>query len=543
MHTTTYGSQLKLEDNSSDKPFDLIIVGAGISGVDLAHHVHERLPEWEWMAVDSNTDVGGTWNTFTYPGIRSDSDMATFAFPFKPWPHSGSLGSAADIRNYVREVAQDAGFLDRLLLSTWVQEAEFHTESGLWSVRMQSGPAGEAMAEGGEDGVEKKERVIWTKRIHFAAGYFRHSHGFTASIPGIENFQGTVIHPQRWPKDLDVRSKKVVVIGSGATSITLLPALHNMGAEATMLQRTPTYIAPLLETDWISACSRAVLPDKYSDKVARAIHVRRDMAQYYLCQKYPTLAKGVFHYWARKYLPAEQVKQHFKPPYNPWDQRVCKAPDGDIYQSIANGAQVVTGNIEEVQERGIKLQDGRFIEADVIVTATGLVLQGFGNAQVAVDGQHLPMPDMVSYRGLMLDSLPNFSYTIGYLNQSWTLRADMTSDYMVTLWKQLGEDHYCPVLPDEVDGTKPLLDMDAGYIKRSVHLLPRQGDRDPWRLTQDFLYESKRIKPSDNKRDMVFGRDAIAAAQELKEQAAADAARSTDSAEPAGSEKTSPAAV
>lgn len=270
--------------------------------------------------------------------------------------------------------------------------------------------------------------TLWTKRVHFASGYFRHANGFTADIPGLDNFQGQVIHPQRWPDDIDVRAKNVVVIGSGATAITLIPALHKMGARATMLQRTPTYIAPLLETDMISAVTRTLLPHKCADKTARHIHIARDMAQYHACQTLPTVARGLFWMWNRRYLTKEQVKNHFRPPYNPWDQRVCKAPDGDVFRAIADGATVVTGKIAEVQEHGVLLQDGRFIDADILVTATGLILQAFGQAEIAVDGSVIPMDKLVSYRGLMMNAVPNFSYTIGYLNQSWTLRADHTED-------------------------------------------------------------------------------------------------------------------
>lgn len=533
-HTTapsTTGFTSRIRPSSPESPLDLVIVGAGISGVDLAHHVHNNFPDWEWIAVDSNTDISGTWNTFRYPGIRSDSDMATFAFPFKPWPHPGTLGSGSDIREYVREVAREAGMLDRLQLSTWVQRANFHTDTGLWSLHVFTSTDGADMSEGGRDGVVTKEETIWTRRVHFAAGYYRHISGFQAKIAGLENFSGHVIHPQSWPEDLDVRAKKIVVIGSGATAVTLTPALHSMGADVTMLQRTPTYIAPLMETDMISTVCRAILPNKHANRVARNIHIGRDMAQYHMCQTFPKLARGAFWLMNRRFVSRKMIRDNFTPPYNPWDQRVCKAPDGDIFRAINDGAKVVTGHIEHVQERGIQLQDGRFIDADIIVTATGLKLQAFGGAEIAVDGRSLTMDELVSYRGLMMHGVPNFSYTVGYLNQSWTLRADMTSRYMVTLWKQLEaarqahqrgqasadnvSNLYSPVLPEGAVRNRPLLDMESGYIQRAINDLPKQGDKDPWHMKQDYIYESRRLLHSDNNLDMVYGHQALDVAKAL----------------------------
>ncbi|WP_185770551.1 flavin-containing monooxygenase [Corynebacterium anserum] len=514
---------------------DLVIVGAGVSGVDLAHHVSKRFPQWDWIAVDSNSDVGGTWNTFTYPGIRSDSDMATFSFPFKKWPHSGTLGSGSNIKEYVRDVAQEVGLLDRLQLSTWVERANFHTDSGLWELTVKRGAKGSDMSEGGEGGVEGKESgtppsaetdTIWTKRVHFAAGYYKHSEGFTANIPGLENFGGTVVHPQRWPEGLDVRGKKIVIIGSGATAVTLLPSLHNMGADTTMLQRTPTYIAPLPEVDSISAAYGAILPEKIAVKAARTTHIWRDMIQYWLCQGVPTVAKGAFWAMNRRFISAKEIKQNFTPPYNPWDQRVCKAPGGDIFKAINDGAKVVTARIKQVEAEGVRLDDGRLLECDILITATGLKLQTFGNAELAIDGVSMNIPSLVSYRGLMLNALPNFSYTIGYFNQSWTLRADMVSRYVVELWKDMEKRNQrfaTPLLPQGVKAELPLLEMSSGYIQRSVDELPRQGESDPWRIKHDYVYESRRLLSSDRDHDMAFDSDAIAAAKNLAQQGQATA--------------------
>lgn len=512
------------------EPLDLLIVGAGLSAVDMAHHVHKNFPNWNWAVVDSNSDIGGTWNTFTYPGIRSDSDMATFALPFKRWPHKGTLGSGAQIKEYTREAAEECGMLDRLELSTWVQRINFHTEKGLWEVTALQAPKGTDNSEGraamdgaDHDGVEQKieTKTYWAKWVHLAAGYYRHSSGFTPTITGIDDFQGTVIHPQRWPDNLDVSGKRVVVVGSGATAVTLMPALHEMGARATMLQRTPTYIAPLPNDDRISkvvGLGFNMEPGKRGHTIARNLHIFRDMFQYHFCQTFPWVARKYFWAMNRQYISGAEIKKNFTPPYNPWDQRVCKSPDGDFFRALKDGASVVTGAISTVTADGIDLIDGRHIPADIIVTATGLQLQPFGNLTFAVDGQDIPTKSLVAYRSMLGNRLPNVSYTIGYLNQSWTLRADMTSRYLVKLWQDMrarGDRWAAPVLPEGVAADRPMLEMGSGYIQRSIDELPRQGAADPWRMEHDYIKERRTYLSQDNTKDMVFGQDALDAAAVL----------------------------
>ncbi|WP_408925018.1 flavin-containing monooxygenase [Corynebacterium sp. YSMAA1_1_F7] len=511
-----------LAATTPEHPLDLLIVGAGLSGIDIAHHVAKNFPHWNWAAVDSNYDVGGTWATFQYPGIRSDSDMATFSLPFKKWPHKGTLGSGKQIRDYCHEAAEEIGMLDRLQLSTWVQAADFHTDCGLWEVAMRVGRPGHANSEGTDPAsLEQPTITTWTRRLHFATGYYRHSEGFTADIEGVHTFAGTALHPQQWPRDLDVRGKKVTVIGSGATAITLVPALHGMGAEVTMLQRTPTYIAPLPETDTISTLVGLALstePGTFGHRLARSLHIGRDMAQYHLCQTFPAIAKLVFRGWNRMYLPADEIRRNFTPPYGPWDQRVCKSPGGDFFKAVRDGARVVTDHISHVDAGGVHLRSGGYIESDVLVIATGLQLLAFGDAHFSVDGTPVPTESLVAYRAMMANRLPNFSYTIGYLNQSWTLRADMTSRYLVQLWKDMdtrGEQWACPVLPDGEAADRPLLEMSSGYIQRSIGSLPRQGAGDPWRMEQDYIKERRTYTGADNTHDMAFGAEALEAAAPL----------------------------
>ena len=492
MDTTSTGASPAA--GTLEHPLDLLIVGSGIAGIDLAHHVSEAFPQWQWEIHDVQSDVGGTWHTFRYPGIRSDSDMATFGFPFRPWPHSTTLGQGPEIKEYIRDTARECGALDRLHLRSWIGEAEWHSEHGLYEVTAFST---DENAPGGQS-----ERTIWARRLHFGAGYFDHDNGFRPTFPGEEKFRGTVIHPQQWPEDLDCRGKNVVVIGSGATAVTLVPALEQLGANVTMLQRTPTYIGPLPEADMISAIWKRLLPGELAHKVARFNHGARDMAQYVIAQRTPWLFKTALRLMQRRYLPASVLDEHFSPDYRPWDQRVCKAPNGDIFTSIKNGAQVVTDHIDTFTENGIRVRSGEEIPADIIVSATGLALQFFGNCQFSIDGQRIDGTALTSYRGVMLGGVPNFSFTIGYVNASWTLRADMVSKYMVKLWKR-GHSQYAPITP-RTSGTRPLLELDAGYVKRGAHLLPRQGDSNPWRYVQNYLVEIPSFTFGDQERNMVF---------------------------------------
>ncbi|HIW95421.1 MAG TPA: NAD(P)/FAD-dependent oxidoreductase [Candidatus Corynebacterium gallistercoris] len=514
---------------SQGSPLDLLIVGAGLSGIDLAHYVNKHFPHWNWAAVDSNSDVGGTWNTFTYPGIRSDSDMATFSLPFKKWPHKATLGSGKQIKEYAREAAEESGMLSRLQLSTWVKSVNFHSDKGLWEITTLVAPEGTENSEGmARGGVATKEETIWTKRVHFAAGYYRHSEGYSAPIPELKNFRGQLIHPQRWPEGLDVTGKNVVIIGSGATAITLLPALHNLGANTTMLQRTPTYIAPLPEADLISATVGKVLPmepGKAGHKLARGMHIARDMFQYHFCQTLPGVAKKYFWAMNRRFVSAEEIRENFTPPYGPWDQRVCKSPGGDFFKAMRDGARVVTGRIQGVEADGLQvaLASGgeATLEADVVVLATGLQLQTFGAATFLVDGTEVPMTSMVAYRSMMGNRLPNLSFTIGYLNQSWTLRADMTSRYLVQLWEQMetrGDEWVAPVMPADVVADQPMLDMSSGYIQRAVESLPRQAAVDPWRMEHDYIKERRTymdVRGRIDTTDLVFGAAAVEAVTPL----------------------------
>lgn len=507
-------------------PLDLLIVGAGIGGIDMGHHVVTNFPDWNWEIVDSNTDLGGTWTTFTYPGIRSDSDMATFSLPWKPWKGKTTLGDGADIREYLRDAAREDGFLDRIRLNTWVKSVNFDTASGLWEVTTvhahDHGPDDRADAPA-ENLVET---VVRARRIHLACGYYNHRDGHLPHYPGQEDFTGnggTHIHAQAWkPEEQgDVTGKKIIIIGSGATAVTLLPALAKAGAHVTMLQRTPTWIAALPDRDNISAVWTRLIPKKsLAHKVARANHIIRDMTQWYLARRTPFIVRGALHRVQRLWLTPEQIKRDFTPPYNPWDQRVCKAPNGDIFRAIKNGtADVVTATIDRFVPEGVRLSDGRVLEADTVISATGLQLQMFGGASASVDGVEIDLSQQVAYRGVLLSGLPNVSFTVGYLNQSWTTRADLTARYVVRLWRHMadrGLSLAAPVTPGPEVTRRELLEFDAGYIKRGQHLTPRQGDRSPWLYRQDYLAEWPELSRGDVTEEMVFDGDATVVASRLE---------------------------
>ncbi|MGO3363310.1 MAG: flavin-containing monooxygenase [Corynebacterium sp.] len=484
---------------TAENPLDLLIVGAGLSGIDLAHHVAHEFPDWDWEIHDANSDLGGTWHTFTYPGIRSDSDMATYGFPFAPWPHEGTLGQGPDIKEYIRDVAARCGALDRLRTESWIRDSNWLTDKKMY--------AATAVTNEGE-------RTVHARRVHYASGYYAHGRGHRPDFPGEQDFRGTIIHPQEWPADpgdMDCAGRRITVIGSGATAVTLVPALEREGAYVTMLQRSPTYVAPLPEADKISGFWNRVLPSGAAYPVARLNHAVRDMVQQLIGQRAPRLFSLALRRMQRRYLDDGEIGKHFTPRHKPWEKRVCKAPNGDLFSSLGRNAAIVTDTIDRFTTDGIRVGSGDVIPADIIVTATGMDLLVFGGGTLSIDGHALPVSEQVLYRGMMLAGLPNFSFTVGYINGSWTLRSDLVSRYMVKLWKS-GEEFYCPAPPPE-PADRPLFDFAAAYLRRGADEFPAQGYTSPWLYTQNYLKELLEFTFGDQRQSMTFGDRSLALAE------------------------------
>jgi monooxygenase len=465
---------------------DVLIVGAGISGIGAAYYLQTEQPDKTFAILEARGATGGTWDLFRYPGIRSDSDLHTFSFEFKPWEDDKAIAGAPAILAYLRETAAENAIDDKIRLHHKVLSAAWSTEDARWLVETERTDTGE-------------RRTMSCGWLFCAGGYYRYDQGFTPEFAGRERFGGQIVHPQHWPEDLDYSGKRVVVIGSGATAVTLIPAMAGTAAHVTMLQRSPTYVMPLPSEDAIANGLRALLGAKLAYAITRRKNVLQQRAIYRLCKRYPRTAKRVIRYLNARLLPkGYPVDEHFKPAYNPWDQRLCVVPDGDLFKAISAGhASVVTDRIDTFTERGIKLASGAELEADIIVTATGLNLQAFGGVTLTVDGVDVNVADRVAFKGLMLDGVPNFAFTFGYTNSSWTLKVGLVGDHFTRLLAHMdANDHQIcyPQISDPHMETLPLLGIGAGYVKRSIDQFPRQGDDGPWRMTMDYKTDVKMLR-------------------------------------------------
>jgi monooxygenase len=478
---------------------DVLIVGAGLSGIGAAWHLQERCPSRGYAIFEAREDLGGTWDLFRYPGIRSDSDMHTLGYRFKPWTEQKSIADGPSILAYVRETARENGIEERIRYRHRVVSAEWSSERARWTVeavRAGEGDAGDA-GDGADGGDAERVRVtcdfLWA-----CSGYYRYDEGFTPRFEGEERFAGPVVHPQRWPEDLDYAGKRVVVIGSGATAVTLVPAMAKEAAHVTMLQRSPTYIASLPAEDRIAAALRRRLPERAAYAAVRWKNVLIQTLFYQLSRRRPELVKRLIRKGVQRALPPGfDVDRHFKPRYNPWDQRMCLVPDGDLFRALSDGsASIVTDTIESFTEGGIALASGEELEADAIVTATGLNLLFLGGMELSVDGAPVDVPSTMAYKGLMLSGVPNMAFTVGYTNASWTLKADLTSEYVCRLLNHMSAHGYRRCVPEVGPGVheQPLLDFNSGYVLRSLDRFPRQGSREPWKLRQNYLLDIRTIR-------------------------------------------------
>ena len=472
---------------------DILIVGAGISGLGGAVHLKDRCPDSTFAILEGRPDIGGTWDLFRYPGVRSDSDMHTLGFRFKPWKHEKSIADGPVILDYLRETVAENELAGHIRFGHQVADAQWSSIDARWTVT----------ATRTDPTTGTTESVVLTCGFLFmCSGYYSYRDGYTPEFPGRECFGGTIIHPQKWPEDLDYAGKRVVVIGSGATAMTLVPAMADDAEHVTMVQRSPTYVVSRPAHDVIANRLRRFLPSKLAYAIVRKKNVVRQGLVYRKTRADPDKVKNLLLSGVRAGLgPDYDVETHFTPSYNPWDQRLCLIPDGDLFKAISSGqVSVVTDHIETFTETGIRLKSGVELGADIIVTATGLNLVTLGEMDFVVDGEPVDFAKTWTYRGLGYSGIPNLVSTFGYVNASWTLKADLTSEYVCRLLNHMadvGATRCTPRLRDEDVGmpSRPWIDdFPAGYMTRSLHLLPRQGDHAPWLNPQDYRRDVKMIR-------------------------------------------------
>ncbi|MFE5569547.1 MULTISPECIES: flavin-containing monooxygenase [Amycolatopsis] len=468
---------------------DVVIIGAGISGIGAARYLKTENPGKTFAILEARGTSGGTWDLFRYPGIRSDSDLHTFGYEFKPWRDKQSIADAPRILSYLRETIAENGIEPSIRYHHKLLSAAWSSDEARWLLEIERTDTGE----------RTRLSAGW---LFNAGGYYRYDEGFTPRFEGRDRFAGTIVHPQHWPEDLDYAGKRVVVIGSGATAVTLIPAMAGTAAHVTMLQRTPTYVMPVPREDKIANGLRKILGDERAYALTRRKNIRKGLAVWQFCQKFPKTARGLIRYVNKKQLPKDYpVDEHFNPPYDPWDQRLCAVPGGDLFAAIRKGqADVVTDKIKTFTEKGILLESGRELEADIIVTATGLNLQVFGGAKLSVDGKPVILPETVAYKGMMLSDVPNAAFAIGYTNSSWTLKIGLLCEHFCRLLTHMdthGYDVCRPVLADPDMPTKPFLDFAAGYVQRALDQLPRQGDRMPWLTSMSYHSDIKLLRAED----------------------------------------------
>ncbi len=463
---------------------DVLIIGAGLSGIGAAAHLVKDLPGTTYAILERRAASGGTWDLFRYPGVRSDSDMHTLGYRFRPWRGEVALADGQSILDYVRDTAREYGVDEHVRYSHHVTSAAWSSATAQWTVTSQ---------------VDGETRTITADFLWACSGYYDYDEGFTPDFEGQERFRGEVVHPQHWPEDLDYAGKRVVVIGSGATAVTLVPAMAGAGAsQVTMLQRSPTYVISVPGNDSIKGRLTQLIGESRSYSVTRWKNIALQSALYRISRRKPDLVRKVVRKTNVAQLPpGYEVDTHFNPTYDPWDQRMCLVPDGDLFTAITDGAaSVVTDRIERFTETGLELESGAHLEADIVVTATGLNLQIFGGTELSVDGEPIKPHETMAYRAMMLSGVPNFAFTIGYTNASWTLKADLVAEYVVRLLKRMRSTGSRTVVPvrDESVAEVPLMDFDSGYVQRLVHTLPRQGTVAPWALKQNYLYDALAIR-------------------------------------------------
>lgn len=465
---------------------DVIIIGAGLSGIGAAVHLSKRCPGKSFAILEGRKAMGGTWDLFRYPGIRSDSDMYTLGYEFKPWTRDKSIADGKDIREYIQETAREYGVEDRIRYQHKVKELNWNSRKACWRVQVEKTVGGAQSSDQVTEAITLEARFVIC-----GTGYYRYDQGISPQFAGRDDFKGQVIHPQFWPEDLDYAGKKVVVIGSGATAVTLVPALAKKAAQVTMLQRSPTYVMTLPEKDPMIDSLRKVFPEKWVYRLTRARNVTFSTGFYNIAQRFPEFTRNLILNQAQRQLGSDFDMKHFSPNYNPWDQRLCAVPNGDLFRALRKGeASVVTDHIERFTETGILLKSGKELPADIIVTATGLDVQLLGGMELKLDGQPVVASEKHYYKGAMLEDVPNLTMIFGYTNSSWTLKADLISDYFCRIIQYMDEQGYAQCTArnhGRIKASEPFLNLSSSYVQRVIDQVPKQGDIRPWRLYQNYF--------------------------------------------------------
>lgn len=464
---------------------DVLIIGAGLSGIDAAAHIAKAFPGRNYAVLEQRAELGGTWSLFKYPGIRSDSDMFTLGFGWKPWDGQWAIADGPDILKYLQDAARETGVDQRIRYNHRVTKASWSTPDKRWTVDVEH-------VDTGETSQLTADFVWWT------SGYYDYEEGYTPEFPGSDDFRGQIIHPQFWPEDLDYTGKEIVVIGSGATAVTLIPSMARDAGHITMLQRTPTYIMSVPRMMPLAKVVRRTMPKDTANRYMHKIYAGITINTYKFMRRNPKAGRAMIKKSAKPFLPADfDYDTHLNPPYNPWEQRLCAVPGGDLFKAMhSHKVDLVTDHIDTFTADGIRLKSGRELKADIIITATGLKVVMLGKAMVEVDGEPVKIGDHFTYKALMLSDIPNSAFTIGYSNASWTLKADLVCQYVVRLLDHMDEHNYKIVTP-RIHGelaAGPLMDLSSGYLARAEGSMPQAGDKDPWRLKNNWYFDKKMIK-------------------------------------------------
>jgi len=474
---------------ATSEHLDVVIIGAGLSGIGAAHHIQTACPWASYAIFEARDALGGTWDLFRYPGIRSDSDMYTLGYSFRPWDGEKSIADGDSILSYIQETAREGGIDQKIRYHHRITKAEWSSDDARWNLTAERSDTGET--------VELTAGFVFS-----CTGYYRYDRGHQPVFDGADQFNGTFVYPQSWPEDLDYSDKQVVVIGSGATAITLVPSMAQGAAHVTMLQRSPTYVASLPAKDPIAGLLNRVLPERVAGSAIRWFKALATQASYKFARRFPKAMKKMLRKVAAKQLPEGfDVDTHFGPNYNPWDQRLCVVPDGDLFAAISAGSvSVLTDTVDTFTADGIRLTSGTQLPADIVVSATGLELLFLGGIDLRVDGEEVHLPNKLTYKGMMLEGVPNMAMAIGYTNASWTLKCDLTCQYVTRLLNHMhhtGQRQCTPVNTDATVTGAPLLGLTAGYVQRSTHLFPKQGNAFPWQVHQSYLKDYRALKMSD----------------------------------------------